>query len=226
MEIKFESADHVIWEHYGPRPASAVLPSWYVKQVEPNFENIKLNQPVNVKSCAPVEDYLTAGYILPVSYQINISEKFENFSKSLDIYTVRHDQLWPPRKYMSSQCPMKSTSSVSEYFKIQLPWKIKTPPGYSCMLFQPFYHENEDYQLMPGIIDSDIYDSFIEVAGYIKGKKEIVLMPGTPLIQIVPFRRESWKMHSEVNEKPTYSKLKHFVINGYRKLFHNKKQYV
>ena len=46
------------------------------------------------------------------------------------------------------------------YYKVTLPWRIKTPQGYSSLISEspPLLRFKNDYTVMPAIIDTDEYD--------------------------------------------------------------------
>jgi hypothetical protein len=60
--------------HYPPVPASKIIPEWYKNipvalSKDPGF--IDNDGVPSIKRCMPVLDYLTSGYILRNSYEIN-----------------------------------------------------------------------------------------------------------------------------------------------------------
>jgi hypothetical protein len=64
----------------------------------------------------------------------------------------------------------------------------------------------------------------IELPGYLTSDQEVKINPGDPLVQVIPFKRESWTMTCE--HQPTKrSKLEFFLESAYRKVFHNKKEF-
>ena len=42
--------------------------------------------------------------------------------------------------------------------KIFNPWIIKTPPGYSCLFTSPLNNNDDRFNIIPGIVDNDIFD--------------------------------------------------------------------
>jgi hypothetical protein len=76
---------------------------------------------------------------------------------------------------------------------------------------------------MPAIVDTDKLDSAISVAGFLTSREQVELLPGMPFVQIIPFKRDTWSMN--ISAKLVNSKLKHFLFDGYKRLFHSKKDF-
>jgi len=57
--------------------------------------------------------------------------------------------------------------------------------------------------------------------------EKVTIAPGTPLMQVIPFKRENWEMETEVDEagKARDTSLKFFLTNAYARIFHKKKSY-
>lgn len=224
MEIIFNSNDKLTAELYPPLPAKDFLPQWFENLSEDNSLLGGEPNKINLKSCLPVVDYINSGYIIFNSYEISLEEKTLNFENLIHVQTMKDNA---SRKdvlmFKNYQCPMQKSGLKKEYFKVRLEWNIRTPEGYSCLLIQPFYHNEKRYTLLPSVIDTDEYDSEIFIAGYLNSKEPISIMPGDPLIQIIPFKRDSWNM--KVDSKSINSKMKHFLFKGYKKIFHKNKSY-
>jgi hypothetical protein len=218
MNIKFITSDSLVEQHFPVRPAAEVYPEWYktVPKVDLLTDRI-----VNVKNCLPVFDAITSGYIIFNSYQIHLEEKLANFQNSLFVSTMKIPVNKDIQTFNHNQCPI--SKNPKDVFKIKTEWKITTPPGYSCIIQQPAYHYSDKYQLFPSIVDTDDFDDFIPISGYVLKKGPVYLEPGEPLIQVIPFKRESWNMTTEVSS--VNSKTMHYLSNCYKKLFYKSKKF-
>lgn len=219
MNINFSCTDGAVQLLCTPKPAAEYIPEWYTRLTEIS-EGVMTDR--NIKSCIPVSDLMNSGYILFNSYQLNLQEKIVNFNKTLDIETSRPEQF---KKTLTSfgkmQCPIPHASKPETFFKIKLDWVITTPPGYSCLIMQPYYLFENRFSIMPAIVDTDKLDSTISVAGFITTKEFVEMKPGDPFIQVIPFKRDDWDMTT--HNKTAYSKIKHYVYDGYKKLFYHRK---
>jgi hypothetical protein len=73
---------------------------------------------------------------------------------------------------------------------------------------------NEGLELFSAIVDTDTYDSEILFPGYIStGVSDVNIPPGTPLMTVFPFKRDSWESEvhkiSQPAESPKFKKLNH-----------------
>jgi len=111
------------------------------------------------------------------------------------------------------------------------PWIIKTPPGYSCLFLPPLNNTDDRFSIIPGIVDTDQFPREVNFPIIINGDKyktlKTIIEKGTPYVQVIPFRRESWKMKiighntDKFNRKKIFYGLK--VLHNYKKRFWSKK---
>jgi hypothetical protein len=169
MKIKFTIDDKTALEHWRPVPAKDCLPEWYSNMSKAkdhyNFDEDALK---SIRACVPVEDFLTAGYILRATYEVRVREKIENFVPRMNILTAStvRNQINDANKtddmqglhpnnavgiYAESMCPMRSTDkkNLGNYFRFDSEWAIQTPPGYSCLVMQPYYLCQHEFSIMP-----------------------------------------------------------------------------
>lgn len=218
-EIEFITEDPLIARTYPPRPAGDVLPEWYESLP---IKDLKSLDKGNVKNCLPIQDHICAGYIIFNAYQVQLEEKFVNFQNHLYISTMKQVKNKDFQSFNYSQCPY--SDQPKDIFKIKTDWKIKTPPGYSCLIQQPAYLKNSKWKLFPAIVDTDNYDDVISVAGIILDKNITYMNPGDPLIQIIPFKRDDWSMTTSIAS--INSKTNHYLFEAYKNLFHKIKKFI
>ena len=88
-----------------------------------------------------------------------------------------------------------STEQPYDAFKFKVPWCVATPPGYSSLYLDPFLHQNKYFRTWQGTMDTDMFnrmDDNTQVIVYPLHNKSFVITKGTPILQIVPYRREQW----------------------------------
>lgn len=229
--IKFTCEDYDAMKHYPPVTAGKIIPDWY-KDVPVTLSKtpgyIDNDGVPSVKRCMPVLDYLTSGYVLKNSYEINIWPSVKDGINSFVLecnkknYVGAHPFHQAPTTEMNDQ--------KNHYFKINQEWLIQTPPGYSCLIYQPHYLFRKNFQFFPAIVDTDKHDDFIGLVGLITTDKPFTIAPGEPLVTIFPFKREEWKMDVGCDEKiGSKSSFKYFLAGlwhgFYAKNFHTKKTY-
>jgi hypothetical protein len=216
-------------EEYHPKPSNKFIPEWYQKTVSyitGSKKPIKNegNVSFTIKKCLPVFDAITAGYIIVTYCDIYVS-KNEDGSMQYD---------WPSREPLAfhpiEQAPHHPKQNGFPYPKIINPWSIKTPKGYSVLVTQPF-HRDAPFTILDGIVDTDKYNSPIHFPFVINDTNWEGLIPaGTPLAQIIPFKRESWNMSLGDNkdrQKSTEVTTLNLSVffNRYKSFFWTKKDY-
>lgn len=227
-KIEFISYDKGAAKFFPPLPASKVIPDWYKtlkKDVPYHSGYVPLEGVGSIKNCIPVRDYITGGYVLRNIYETDVKVKFDKEYKTIQA-------AYPVKDYVSGhpnhQCPIKIDGHKHHYFKIIQPWLIKTPPGYSCMIYQPYFWFNESISFFPAIVDTDKHPDAINLVGIVK--KDIVLQPGDPLVIVYPFKRDDWKMESKYHDYSSSTQFKLYlkkVLHGaYVRFFHSKKKFL
>jgi len=116
------------------------------------------------------------------------------------------------------------------YPKWHNPWGIKTPPGYSCLFVQPLHRESV-FTIMPGIVDTDTYNNPVNFPFVLNDTKFQGIIPaGTPIAQVIPFKRDSWRMSLGGEEDVKQSKrqlgsIRTVFFEGYKLKFRQPKEY-
>lgn len=226
MEIEFQCTDPHVLKYFPIVPAKDSLPDWYSK--------LKATEPT-IARCIPVRDIVTAGYIIPNAYEQAVGAEQENDIEQVgrvypverigEFYEHMNHMTHPNAGHTHEQCPVEIDGKKKAYFKITLPWRIKTPKNYSCLFIQPFYQFQEDITVMPAIIDTDVFDlSMVNFPCYLN-KEEAFLKPGRPLVQVIPFKRDEWTHKLTVTQPSTSSKMNLFLHNMYKRAFHQKKKF-
>lgn len=194
-----------------PCPAKKVIPSWFAKmskyldEKSVNFLNysqdkakslvISRNQsPVTlstVKTCVPVQDMLTSGYIIPVIAdmvaEINKEAGIHNFSWK---YPGDFISTHPPEQFPDS--PIEKATEGRAALKYNNSWQIVTPPGYSTLYLPPPYRENK-ITILPAIVDTDKHHSVNFPFIWTGPEGDVVIDKGEPVALAIPFKREAWK---------------------------------
>lgn len=74
--------------------------------------------------------------------------------------------------------------------KLETPWRICTPPGWSVLYTDPTYHFNDCIQVMPGILNTDYWHES-NMFFFVKQKGvQFSMNFGDPLICHIPIKRE------------------------------------
>ena len=180
-----------------PGPASKNIPDWY-KNLESYAGGEKKPDgnggvTTTIKKCMPVFDAITGGYILYTHTDVFVSQKREEIDGPTYPF-YEWVGLEPITFHPLFQAPTHPNSDSLPYPKWMNPWSIKTPKGYSCLFVQPLHRESI-FTILPGIVDTDNYTAPVNFPFVLNDPKFEGLIPaGTPMAQVIPFKRDKWKM--------------------------------
>lgn len=185
--ISFTCAPEDIGVIAQPIPAKQAIPDWF--KVIPAIDRSELsanNNGLTVKRCMPFLDALTTGWIIPIAATVRI-EISEGGS--------RIDCGWEFDKEMISP---HNSGQVRGHPKLPMPpmkfhnhWTIVTPEGWSCLFIPPLNRPNPLFEIASGIVDTDRYRSPIHFPFFATAGDGVhVIEKGTPIAQVIPFRRE------------------------------------
>jgi hypothetical protein len=211
-EIEFSAhEDYFALKEDYPIPTKLNIPEWY-KNLTHSIDR------QTVKGCMPFLDSLTTGYLLKmpqdflVKHNIdNKNERGEIFKDSLQTFALHDKSAVMSVRYLNLNSgidvhpihqlegsPLIDKNKNLPFYKILNPWKIKTPKGYSCLFVPPLNNSDDRFSIIPAIVDTDTFPNEINFPIVINGDKypilETTIKKGTPYVQIIPFKRDNWKM--------------------------------
>jgi hypothetical protein len=210
-----------------PKPASLYIPDWY-KNMESYMNGTKVpdntgTTQATIKKCIPVFDAITSGYIIVTIHDMYV-----------DIVDGKQKVISAPISPLEShpieQAPTHPMKKDIPYLKWINPWAIKTEPGYSILFTQPFHRESP-ISILPGVVDTDTYIAPVNFPFVINDSSFTGLIPsGTPIVQIIPFKREKWKslkgkQKELVKIKNNTNFLNSKFVNRYKTMFWSRKEY-
>lgn len=214
-----------------PKPAKLYIPEWYKNIPAINEKNIKVDNNgvpnVNTKNCIPFLDVLTSGYIQETWTDIHIDT-------DEDGYVIYNQSSMTSLSIMGDRD--KKDLPISQYFYDfefvwHQFWMPKLPDGYSCLYVSPLNRVDLPFYTTSGIIDNDklVYNSGGNIPFYIKKGFKGIIPAGTPMYQMIPFKRDSWKSDfEEYNDEKAYSGstyLRKNFIASYKKRMWSKKDF-
>ena len=187
-----------------PRPAKHFIPKWF-KDVPSNIES-------TVKDCPSFPDYFSQGYIMPMWSDVELQSDGNNWGWKTPV----QDFSWT--MHANSQfldyTKVNFIGSDSQFvFKANCPWRIITPPGWSVLQLPLFYHFNQEWSVLPGVIDTDIHTEINQQVLYHGNSKAIRINCGDPFVLYIPFKRSN-KLKSNVRYQ-TAKDIRKFKINNF-----------
>lgn len=236
MKIYFKKTIEGSPNSLAPQPAFKNVPEWYKKtnayfhnEKTPRLINNKISASSTIKKCMPVFDMMSSGYILFTPTDVWVTqEKTETGTNP--IYT------WPSWEVLNFHAieqapdlPYNSGHTIN-YPKWINDWSIKTSPGCSVMVLSPTYRDSI-FTILPAVVDTDKYFNNINFPFVLNDINFEGLIPaGTPMAQIIPFKRESFEMEIG-NDQQFKDALDHrknilgVFYNGYKARFRQDKTY-
>jgi hypothetical protein len=227
MKITFTNTSNVD-DKYAPVPAIKILPEWYKNQNSYKDSRKGLNDESQtngtIKKCVPVLDAITAGYLLLTPADVLITQKdgapFYQWAgfDLIHFHSVSQAEEHPNR------------NNHMAYPKWINYWAIKTPKGYSTMFTAPKHRDNV-FTILDGIVDTDIYNAPVNFPFVLNDINFEGLIPaGTPIAQVIPFKRDSFEM--KIGNEDDYKKsekdkarVRSKFFNSYKNQFWNRKEY-
>lgn len=218
---------------FHPVPASKALPEWY--QSAQSYWNDKKEPQkdrafTTVKKCIPVFDSITSGYLIRLGQDVFVEQ-----TESGPYFHWREDAVKSPEslpmitEHSSFQAQGHPLNQFGYQLKIDNPWLINTPKGYSCMFIPPMHRDNQII-ILPGVVDTDVYYERVHFPFNFKDKDFNGMIPaGTPIAQVIPFKRESYYMSITEPDKKrqlnTGLRTGAKLFDAYRNIFWNRKEY-
>jgi hypothetical protein len=207
-----------------PYPALKALPDWY-KDMPADFKQEGVRGTGGtVKQCRPFLDALSSGYIIPLCGDVNfaMSEAGE----------------------LTFECPSGDTSIETHHIaqvagslwaggpviKFMNPWVVVTPPGYSTLFVPPFNRPEIPFEVLAGVVDTDQFYAEVNFPAACRMAKgsSCTLKRLTPIVQAIPFKRESWQaevMHADAQRLAKFATEQTHSRHIYREQFWQSKSY-
>jgi hypothetical protein len=80
-------------------------------------------------------------------------------------------------------------------------WYYETPPGYSVMITHPMNRHDLPFYTLSVIVDADNWGLPVFVSFFLKRGFRGVIPKGTPLFQMIPFKRDDWELEVVYDSK-------------------------
>lgn len=223
---------------FSPRPilSSRALPEWY-KKTPSVIDNGSLafgQMGATVKKCMPIFDLLTAGYLITAPCDIYLdATNPEKLQWSIPQGLISHqgDMFAVHAKEQYDKMPVNSVLHHKELLRIFPFWAVGTPKGYSTIFLQPPYSDKSPLTALQAIVDTDSFITDGHLSFWVEKDFKGIIKQGTPLVQVIPFKREHWgssvesaKKSRKVFEKQRL-KLRSMFYNAYKNIFRSRKEY-
>ena len=214
-------------------PSSEFIPEWYRKSsskiVGTNSELSTINPIVTnatYKGCTPFFDAITAGYMVYLTADIEVIKQENNLPYIMwrtqrKIITEHSLDQW-----RGLPCPEGYSPFV---YKWHNQFNIKLPKDYSLLFLSPINRFDLPFLSITGIVDCDTYTGTVHFPFFIKNSFNGIIEKGTPIVQIIPIKREYWKKeHGSYNAKDDILHQEKFlstIKRSYKNNYWHRKEY-
>jgi len=166
-------------------PAKEVIPDWW----KTTNKLLDKTDKGTIKNCPSFQEFFYEGYVMPLWTDVLLNvEKDVCEWKTPDI-TFSFD-FHSDRQY-KDLLPHYAQKDIKAILKPNCPWRLKTPDGYSVLQLPMSYHFNPLFEVLSGVIWTDIYHE-INQQMVIKQSGEHFIKRGTPLCVYIPYKREKF----------------------------------
>lgn len=163
---------------------------------DPDEIKLKTRADGTIKLCPAIHDWFNTGWVLPMWCDLHI-ELFEDGAvgqAGRKPYTFRTPHpdfkggLLDNITYITWLPKEQQEKGAVGFINLECPWRMITPPGISCYQFPMYYHFNQDFEVPPGPIWTDVYAQ-VNPQIILKRYGKITIKRGTPLCVFVPYER-------------------------------------
>jgi hypothetical protein len=203
-------------------PAKSKVPDWYRETplYADGAKKFSISKPnMSFKGCSPFMDSFTTGYVATLWQSVEVTTR-EDGTKDLS---------WPLSEYpiakireagMNEQLPVPA-GHTNQHFSWTTPFSIKTPPGYSAIITHPLNRFDLPFTTLSGVVDLDGVMGPGSLPFFIREDFEGIIPAGTPIFQLIPFKRDEWTSVTNEETREEGNKARHqsmaFVPGFYKK---------
>jgi hypothetical protein len=221
-----------------PYPAIKGLPKWYLESdpfikdimFGPDSSKTHVRNAVanhNFKKCTPLLDGMSAGYTIPLWADVEVDNSnpdcpeiyWKTVHSVFELHGSNTKEVEPPAGYHKQ---------VLKYMNCWIP---QTPKGYSCLFVSPFGYNDSVFKAIPAVVDTDKSSLEIILPTWVKKDFNGIVEKGTPMVTVIPFKRNNWKATFDYYEDGEYHNViqeKNFnstIVGHYLKNVWSKKKF-
>jgi hypothetical protein len=192
-----------------PTPAKFLTPQWF-KELPSTVEDSPMTvQPSNLtlKTNLPFVDPFSLGYMAVSPYDIELLDRRETLPVEMKNNPTVGVPESPALDFSYPGYPIIEQSDFVHHFGWKVPtgfyddvpysWNfwftIHTPPGYSVLITNPLNNNTLPWFTTNIVVDTDKNLVLDALPFFISKSASLGIIPkGTPLFQIIPFKRDNW----------------------------------
>ena len=182
-----------------PQPAIQHLPDWYrAMPAHIGTDRRAGLSPLNhmatnttAKACSPLLDAFASGYIWVAQADIEVRWVGNQY-----LFRWRTEGKLVESHTADQHPGMPAAHGGADFaMKWECHFRVRTPPGYSTLFTHPLNRHDLPFRTFTGVVDTDTYPLNVNFPFQLIGdpQEQMIIEAGTPLCQLIPFRRQAWK---------------------------------
>lgn len=225
-----------------PSPAIMSRPNWwksmdkYSDEVEKIFpEGMGHAYYSTARNCPALNDAFNFGYTIYLPYDIYFdatdSETIGIVPPQVDVTSLGEENFQVVM--INEPYQMRGFKPPEGFHHISLKmaslWGVKTEEGYSTWFTHPLGHEELPIRMIDSVVDTDKWPQRFPYAFWIRKGFKGTIPAGTPMLHVIPFKRENWESHmvdADIdNVRELQSVMKTRFTNAYKRLWWTRKKF-
>ena len=233
-DIVFRCREDLIDGIPHPIAASKMMPEWF-KKLSRDIEGQDKSDSGTVKRCIPVLDAMSLGYIIPLwaDLHVKVSDAYILYDHGDNIIDIVKEMSESPEdavgmEHNSGVVIAKVEKTNEPYIWCKFPEQFD-PYGGGDMSNHSWQQMGELCDLKKfTLVDTDTYKTKVNFPYVWTGSTtgEWIIPKGTPLVQVIPFKRKKLNLHmgftDQFAEAKINAKLSSVMFDRYRRLFWHK----
>lgn len=197
------------------KKSSECIPEWW-KSLSNTYKSDFFEKDMTLKSCIPVTDAMMSGYMLVLKHDLHIkyNEEDKKTEVSSDFERLKESFSYHSKEQVATM-PMSEEYVDDLVFKWVIKHSVKTPKGYSCLFVHPLNQAYLPFYTLSGVVDTDKFFMPVHFPFLMKNNYEGVIPKGTPIVQIIPFKRDSWNFKKYNNPGIKFEHKQEFLRRKY-----------
>lgn len=202
-----------------PSPAKKYIPDWFKSTNFIKVNNSEDVQRLNFKHCMPFTDAFLTGYIIETPIDIAV----ERVPGSSPKISFKEDQQILGVRDKKNAGNIKIPDYCYDiHFIFRHTMHAKTPKGYSLLMTHPLNRLDLPFVALSGIVDADAQT--LRPGSYpvfLRKDFEGIIPKGTPIIQVIPIKRESWSSSIDESLLKSWPKAIYEVLSVFSGWYKN-----
>jgi len=187
-QVYFETDNWAVRKFSPIQPASHFVPERFSNM--PLFydkQEKMIDSGKTIKACPGISEYFGLGWVMPAWCDVEMYPQPDGSVRARYSDPTYTHAIHPAEQVGNF---MEKTFKIRQSVKLDNPWHTYTAKGWSLLYLPMMYHEEQNWGILPGIIDHDLGPVVSPINIMLKEQKITLIKQGDPLCQVIPIYRE------------------------------------